>query len=112
MEACLEPQPDPDVQSQELQSGTDEREPGTVETASRKPTVELEHDHGMHAPQSRSSVKDVESIMVVSETEPSPSTRPGIGVPSTFSSFLPGVTSDRQQTEKRLKRKRKHDCHK
>ena len=65
MEACQEPQPDPDVQSQELQSGSDEREPGTVETASSKLTVELEHDHGMHAPQLRSSVGPRQANLVL-----------------------------------------------
>ena len=100
------------VQRQEPQTRTDEREPGTVETAFSTASVELEYGSNIDAPRPRPTVQGAETSMVVPETEPSPSTQPSIGVPSTFSTFLPGVTSDRQQTENRLKRKRKHDCHK
>ena len=94
------------VQRLEPQPRTDERQPGTVETAFSTASVELEYGSDIDAPRPRPAVQGAETSMVV------PSTQPSIGVPSTFSTFLPGVTSDRQQTENRLKRKRKHDCHK
>ena len=59
----------------------------------------------------------VESSIVVSELESSLSSQPNIGVPFTLSTVLSGESSeigtgDKQQSEKRLKRKRKHHSHK
>ena len=53
----------------------------------------------------------IESSRVASESEPSPSSKPRIGVSGTSSTSEIG-TGDRQQSEKRLKRKRKHHSHK
>ena len=63
-------------------------------------------------------VEVVESSSGVSESEPSLSSQPNIGgVPGTLSTVLSGESSgigtgDKQQSEKRLKRKRKHHSHK
>ena len=53
----------------------------------------------------------MESRRVASESTPSPSSKPRIGVSGTSSTSEIG-TADRQQCEKRLKRKRKHHSHK
>ena len=102
---CHEAQPDTDVQSREQESDT------TSCTARDDHVTVSDTD----SPQTH--IAEVgESSMLVSESELSLSSQANKGVPGTLSTVLSGESSeigtgDKQQSEKRLKRKRKHHAH-
>ena len=97
-----EPQPDTDVQSREPVSGVDQ----TISCTAHDDHMPISDTNALQA----HLAEVVKSSMVVSGSESSLSSKP-------FSTFVAGDSSefgtgDQQQSEKQLKRKRKHHSHK